>query len=555
MTTPTSPRIAAAPLAYSELPKRTLYLTMAGLMLSLLLAALDQTVVGTAMPRIVADLQGFNQYAWVTTAYLLTSTAVVPIVGKLSDLYGRKQFLVGGAVFFVLTSMLCGLATDMVQLSLFRGLQGIGAGILMSSVFTVISVIFPPAERGKIQGIFGAVFGLASIMGPLVGGFLTDHLSWRWVFYVNLPVGAAAVAMLVTQFPNIRPNHLTRPKIDFLGAIVLMAAICPLLLALSFGGHQYTWGSGEILGLLGFGLVMLAIFPFVEQRASEPIIPLRLFSHRIVTIAGLGLLVGAMGMFGAILYIPLFIQGVIGASATSSGLLLAPMMGTMVVSSILGGQLISRTGRYKLAGIAGMGTMTLGMWLLATMGPDADYGTVVRNMMILGLGMGPTMPIFTLAAQNAVDVGELGVVTSFTQFSRSIGGTLGAALFGSLLTNRFGELSTSLAVERGLPPEAFAQIGNPQALVDPSAAEALRAALVGSGGTELYDQVLVTVKLALAGALHDMFLAATLVLGLGFLLMLAMREVPLRKTHRPAPGTGHAAEGETRPEVAARAES
>ncbi len=521
---------------YIDLPKRVLYLTVAGLMLSLLLAALDQTVVGTAMPRIISDLQGFNHYAWVTTAYMLTSTAVVPIVGKLSDLYGRKQFLVGGAIFFVLTSMLCGLAQDMTQLVAFRGLQGIGGGIIMSTVFTVISAIFPPAERGKIQGIFGGVFGFASILGPLIGGYLTDSLSWRWVFYVNLPVGALAVAVLAAEFPNIKPHRDSHPKIDFLGSAALVACVTPLLLALSWAGHEFAWGSPEILGLLGFAVLMLAAFLLIEQRAAEPVIPLRLFHSRIITVAALGLGITSMGMFGSILYIPLFIQGVIGSSATSSGSLLAPMMATMLVSSIGGGQIISRTGRYKTIGAAGMCIMAFGMFLLSQMGPDTDYLTVVRNMMILGLGMGPTMPVFTLAAQNSVDLRELGVVTALTQFSRSIGGTVGAALFGSLLTNQFSPAITAAAGKAGLavPAGVMDHLQNPQALVDPHAADALKEALAGSSpqGVDLYTGLLLVIKQGLASALHDTFLTASLLLVGGVLLMLLLKEVPLRRRQR-----------------------
>src|SRR6266571_536923 len=421
---------------YQNMPRAQLYATMAGLLVALLLAALDQTIVGTAMPRIVADLQGFEHYAWVTTAYLLTSTTVVPISGKLSDMYGRKIFLLGSAAFFILTSGLCGLSQDMTQLIIFRGLQGLAGGVLTSTVFTVISQIFPPAERGRIQGVFSGIFGLASIVGPLLGGYLTDNLSWRWVFYVNLPVGLIALSVLWFSFPNIRPVVRER-RIDYLGAVTLVAGVVPLLLALSWGGNDYSWGSPTILGLFAIAAVMLVLFVWVESRAAEPIIPLSLFGNRIVSVSVLALMLMAIGMFGTILFIPLFIQGVIGTTATQSGTMMMPMMIVMISSSIIGGQIISRTGRYKFIGLYGMSTMTLGLFLLSGMGPDTDYVIVVRNMMIVGLGMGPTMPVFTLAAQNAVQMSQLGVVTSLTQFARSIGSTLGVAIFGTILTNRF----------------------------------------------------------------------------------------------------------------------
>ncbi|MFN8637729.1 MAG: MDR family MFS transporter, partial [Chloroflexota bacterium] len=391
----------AMPTGYHELPRDRLILTIGGLMLAMLLAALDQTIVGTAMPRIIAELQGFDHYAWVTTAYLLGSTAVVPIAGKLSDIYGRKLFLVGGAAFFVLTSALCGLSQSFLQLVAFRGLQGIGGGILMSMVFTTVSSIFPPAKRGRVQGIFTSVFGFSSIVGPLLGGYLTDALSWRWVFYVNLPLGAVALAVLWYGFPNIRPARTDRP-IDFLGAAALVAGVVPLLLALSWGGAEYAWDSPLVLGMFAVAAVMTAVFVAVEMRAAEPIIPLSLFKNPIVSISTLAMLCVTMGMFGTILFVPLFIQGVIGTSATQSGTVMMPMMFSIILGSLIGGQAISRTGRYKLVALFGLSTAALGMFLLSTMTRDTPYWIVVRNMMIVGLGLGPTMPVFTIAAQSSV---------------------------------------------------------------------------------------------------------------------------------------------------------
>ncbi len=524
----------AAPAAFHELPRRALVLTVIGLMLTLLLSALDQTIVGTAMPRIVSDLQGFEHYAWVTTAYLLTSTAVVPIVGKLGDLYGRKPFLIGGAAFFVLTSMLCGLAQDMTQLVVFRGLQGLGGGVLMATVFTVISQIFPPAQRGRIQGAFGAIFGLSSIVGPLLGGFLTDNLSWRWVFYVNLPVGILALTVLWFSFPNVRGLKGDR-RIDFVGAALLVAGVVPLLLALSWGGSQYPWSSGQILGLFAVAVVMLAGFGLVEARAAEPIIPLSLFRNQIVSVSVLAMTLMAIGMFGTILFIPLFIQGVIGSSATQSGTVLTPMMVAMILSSMGAGQIMSRTGRYKLVGLFGLSVMTLGLFLLSGMGPDTDYATVIRNMIVVGLGMGPAMPVFTLAAQNAIGMGELGVVTSLTQFARSIGSTLGVAVFGSLLTNRFGpsfQAALPPQVSAVVPAGQIAQFQNPQVLLNPQAAEALRTGLAqfGPQGPQLYDALFGAIRVALVTSLHNLFLTGAGLVALGTVVVLFLKEIPLRKT-------------------------
>ncbi|MCC6174128.1 MAG: MFS transporter [Chloroflexi bacterium] len=520
---------SAAPAAYHELPRRQLFLTVAGLMLGLLLSALDQTIVGTAMPRIIAELHGFDHYAWVTTAYLLTSTTAVPIVGKLSDLYGRKLFLVGGAAFFVLTSALCGLSQDMTQLIVFRGLQGIGGGVLTAMVFTVISAIFPPAQRGRIQGIFSAIFGFASIVGPLLGGYLTDHLSWRWVFYVNLPVGAAALTVLWTSFPDIRPAQTRRP-IDYFGAAALIACVVPLLLALSSGGATYPWSSPEIIGLFALSAIMLVAFIFVERRAEEPIIPLSLFKNQIVSVATISLALMALGMFGTILFIPLFIQGVIGTSATESGTVMMPMMMTMIVASIVGGQIISRTGRYKLVGLFGLAVTAFGMFLLSRMGPDTTYTTVVLYMMVVGLGLGPTMPVFTLAAQNAVDFSQLGVATSLTQFSRSIGGTLGAAVFGTLLTNSFGpalHAALPAQVVSAIPAQQLASLQNPQVLLNPELSQALQNSL----GGQVYQALFGAIRIALADSLGTMFLTGAAIMVVGVVLVIFLKEIPLKRSY------------------------
>ncbi len=529
----------AAPTAYHELPRQALILTIVGLMLALLLSALDQTIVGTAMPRIIADLHGFDHYAWVTTAYLLTSTASVPIVGKLSDLYGRKLFLLGGAAAFIFTSALCGLSQDMTQLIVFRGLQGIAGGVLTATVFTVISSLVPPAQRGKIQGAFSGVFAFSSIIGPLLGGYLTDQLSWRWVFYVNLPVGLIALAVLWFSFPNIRPSVASR-QIDYLGAGALVLGVVPLLLALSWGGTEYPWTSAPIVGLLLLALVMIPVFVGIEARVPEPIIPLALFKNRIVSVAAIALAIMSIGMFGAILYVPLFIQGVIGTSATHSGSVMTPMMVTMILGSLTGGQIISRTGRYQIVGLFGLTVTAIGMLLLGGMGPDTDSGTVVRNMLVLGMGLGPTMPVFTLAAQNAVRFEQLGVVTSLTQFARSIGGTLGAALFGALLTNRFAPAfaaNVPADVQAAVPAPLLDQFHNPQLLLNPQAAGVIEGqfAALGPRSQQLYEGVFGAVRIALATSLHEVFLFGAVVVAVGAVATLFLEEIPLRKSFNPNP--------------------
>jgi EmrB/QacA subfamily drug resistance transporter len=526
-------RIGPAPASltgFHQLKGRQLAIALVGIMLGLLLSALDQTIVGTAMPRIIADLGGLEHYAWVATAYLLTSTASVPIFGKLSDIYGRKNFFIGGMLLFMLGSVLCGASQSMLQLILFRGLQGIAGGILTANAFAIIGDLFPPAERGKWQGLMGAVFGLSSVIGPALGGWLTDGPGWRWVFYVNLPVGFLAVAVLAFGLPAIRP-HERRP-IDWWGAATIVGATVSLLLAFSWGGSQFAWGSPEIIGLLVFSAIMTAAFIFAETRAEEPIIPLRLFRSRIFTVSVTSMFLVGGGMFGAILFIPLFIQGVIGESATNSGAILTPMMLSLVVASVIAGQVISRTGRYRWAVISGLALMSFGMWLLSRMDVDTTSGVAVRNMIIVGVGVGLTMPTFTLAVQNAFPVRELGVVTASVQFFRSIGATIGVALMGTFLsTNLQGELLRDLSPETraALPPDVLDRV-DPQALASPEAQSMLREMLSAlPNGDQLYQALIGSMRDALAASIHEVFVLATLVSLVAVGVGLFLREMPLRK--------------------------
>ena len=409
-------------------------------MLAMFVGALDQTVVGTAIPRIIAELKGFEHYAWVTTAYMLTSTLGVPVFGKLSDIYGRKYFYIAGILTFLVGSWLCGFAQSMEQLVAFRGLQGVGAGISEGLAFAIIGDIFPPARRGRMQGIFGAVFGLASIIGPTLGGWLTDTLSWRWTFYVNLPVGLAALGMLWFYFPFFEPDASVRRKIDWLGVVTLLGSTTPFLLALSWGGHDYPWGSPVINGLFLAALIF-ALFVFIEIRQArtggEPVLPLELFQNPIYTVGVATTVVIGFGMFGTILYIPLFVQGVLGTSATASGSVLWPLMGGMLTASIGTGQLVQRFGRYKWFGVAGLAIMTSGMLLNAQMSVDTSYWTAARNMVVLGFGMGMTFPVFSLAVQNAVPYRVMGIAMSSMQFFHTLGGMMGTAILGAFMTNTF----------------------------------------------------------------------------------------------------------------------
>ena len=519
---------------FKPMPRRQVVFTMGGLMLALFLAALDQTVVSTAMPRIIADLGGFDRFTWVTTSYLVASTTAVPIVGRLSDLYGRKSFFLGGIVVFLLGSVLAGASQTMNQLIFFRAIQGIGGGSIMALSFASVGDLFPPAERGKYQGIVAGVFGLSSVIGPTLGGFITDNLSWNWVFYINVPMILVVIALFIRFFPNIRPERLAQ-RLDYAGMALLVLIIVPLLVGLSLGGVQYDWMSFQVLGILVFAAVMTAIFIAVEQRAAEPIMPLSIYSNRVVSVSLIAVFVTGFGMFGAIIFVPLFFQGVLGASATSSGSFLTPMMLSMVVAATLAGQTLSRFGgHYRIQGLIGIGIMGGGMALMSRMTADTSFAQAVASIVIMGLGLGITFPSFTISVQNAVPHNLLGVVTSATQFYRSVGGALGLAVLGSYMANRFAaKLSTSLSPEirESLPADRLAEMeNNPQALVNPDALASLKAGFADRGGegAEILSDLLMTLRESLAGAISDVFVLGAVTLAVGFVATIFLKEVPLR---------------------------
>jgi EmrB/QacA subfamily drug resistance transporter len=541
--TPTAPSLAAAPQSLrATMSRPQLILVIASVMLGMLLAALDQTIVGTAMPRIIAQLNGLEHYAWVATAYLLASTVMVPIYGKLSDIYGRKPFFLLGMLLFLLGSALSGASQTMTQLIFFRAIQGLGAGAMMPIVQAIIGDIFPPAERGKWQGLLMAVFGLSSIVGPTAGGWITDNWGWRWVFYVNMPVGAVAVAVAVLALPSAgrRRQH----QIDYWGALTLAAGAVPLLLAFSWAGTLYAWGSAQIIGLLIVAVLMLAAFVVVETRVAEPIITPALFRNSIFTVSVVATFLLAAGMFGAILYLPLFVQGVLGNTATNSGVVLTPMMLGFIVSSTIGGQILSRTGRYKVLALVGFVVATAGMFLLSRMDVTTTDGVVVRDMVITGLGIGVLMSLFTIVVQNAFPFHQLGQVTASVQFFRSMGSTIGIAVLGTVLTNQYqGALQANLpaALKQAVPPGRLAALQNPQVLLAPGVEAIIRQAFAAFGpqGLTLFDQLLHAIRISLAGAVTDIFVVTTGVMLLALIATLFLREVPLRRSNAPgAPADG-----------------
>ncbi|WP_165184247.1 MDR family MFS transporter [Caulobacter soli] len=471
-------------------------LTMAALMIVFLLSALDQTVVSTAMPRIIAELNGLTLYAWVTTAYLLTSTVMVPIWGKLGDIYGRKPILLIGIGIFLAGSWFAGLSGEfgpvlgmsgMVQLIVCRALQGVGGGALFTTAFAIIADLYPPRERGKFAGLFGSVFGLASILGPLIGGYFTDHgtvhigahtiAGWRWVFYVNLPLSLLSLFMVLVKMPPL--EHRRSGAVDYVGAILLVAAFVPLLLALSLGGHDFAWSSPQSLGLFAFAAVALAAFLFVESKVSNPILPLRLFANRVFAAAnGAGFLL-SMAFLGVVTFLPLYMQLGLGVDATTSGLAILPMMGGLIVSSTAAGQIVSRTGRYKPLLIAGAVLLMTGFWLLSRCGVHTTLPDLCWRMAIVGLGLGPSQSLFNIAIQSSVEVRDIGVATSSNQFFRQIGSTIGVAIFGALLTHRLASegQGLDLGALQGMALKATAQGAARHA--DPALAQALTHALTG----------------------------------------------------------------------------
>jgi EmrB/QacA subfamily drug resistance transporter len=423
-------------------------LATAGVALALLLAALDQTVVGVAMPRIVRELHGLAYYAWVTTAYLVTSTALVPVAGKLGDMFGRKPFLLAGMFGFVGASALCGMSQDMVQLVLFRGLQGVFGGVLFASTFAVLADIFPPTARARMSGVFGAVFGLSSVIGPPLGGYLTDGPGWRWAFYVNVPVGIVAVLLVASQLPVVRSSARLR-DIDWAGTSLLFAGLAPLLVGLSMT-RDHAWTSIEVLGLFAIAAVMLVAFYFVERKVEHPVVPFELFKLNAFAVPMAVAFFSAIGMFGSTIFVPLLYQGVLGTSATNSGQLLTPMMLAVVVTSTATGAFIARIPAYRWLGVGALAVMILGLVLLAQVGPGTSAWEVTRDIVIIGAGLGVTFPLTFVVVQAGLPYHLIGVGTSQVTFWRSLGGTIGVALLGSILVNRLPAPPTRLGLANTL---------------------------------------------------------------------------------------------------------
>ena len=519
----------------AEMSRNRTILVTVGVMLALLLAALDQTIVGTAMPRIIADLNGFDRYAWVTTAYLVTSTVTVPIAGKLGDLFGRKPFILAGMAGFMAMSWLCGFSQDMTQLILFRAAQGLFGGVLFASVFTVLADIFSPQTRARMQGVFGGVFGLASVIGPAAGGYITDNWGWRWVFYVNIPVGVLGIALLVAFLPYVR-SRATWRDIDFAGAFLLIAGLVPILVSLS-NTSTYGWNSWQTLVPLVGGLLLLVVFVVVEHFEAEPIVPLALFRNRAFTVSvSVGALSG-FGMFGALIFVPLIFQGVLGVTATNSGTLITPMMFGLIGASIISGQLMVRIRRYQYLGTLGAAIMAVGVFLLSEVTIHSTQLQVTSALVIVGAGLGLTFPLYLNAMQSAVEKKFLGVVSSNLQFFRNMGGTLATAIFGSILANRLGPNIQAQLDQLNLPPQFQANFklpkgaGGAQQIFNTAHLAQQRASLPPTF-RPFFDQAIVAVKAGLAATMHEVFLIALVVVLITVVITFFMPSVPLLAARR-----------------------
>lgn len=517
-----------------HLSQKKKWAIMIAIMTAMFFAAINQTITSTAMPRIIAILDGMDYYTWTINIYLLTSTIATVLVGKLSDMYGRKPFLLTGILLFMIGAFLTGTSSDVFQFIAYRGIQGIGAGIIQSTAMIAVGDLFPPRERGKWTGYMMSIFGFSSIIGPLLGGYLVDHLDWHWLFWIFLPIGFIAFAMIWTMFPKVTNGK--HQSIDYLGSLFMTTTIVPLLLAFSWAGTEYKWSSVHIIGLLVASVVSAIVFVLVERKAKNPIMPIHLFQNNVVTISNLIGFIMHFGMMGAMIYISFFVQGVIGISPTYAGYVTMPMSIVMVIASMLTGQWMAKTGKYKRYALVGVPIMIIGMTLMVFMN---NVLLAVLAMIIFGLGLGLGMPVFSLATQNAVSHKELGAVTASNQLFRNLGGTIGVAVMGSVMSNNLTtnlkeSLQSSAPELAKVDPKTAEQMlafANPQTLMNTPLLEKTQASLPVSA-QHVFVNMIDNIREALSHTLSTVFLTGTLVMVAAFILVFFLKEIPLRTSNQ-----------------------
>lgn len=518
------------------LDKKQKLLIMIAIMAVLLFSALNMTIVGTALPKIVSAIDGIEYFEWVFTIYMLTSSITAILVGKLSDIYGRKVFILVGIIIFSLGSLLSGFSADIIQLIIFRGIQGFGGGMLMSVSFATVGDLFSPRERGRWQGALGGVFGVASLFGPTLGGVIVDHFKWSWIFWIFLPIGIVAFILIAKLYPNVEKKE--KERVDYLGSFVLSVVIITLLLGFSWADSKYAWDSIQIVGLFTVSILSLALFLYIETKVKSPVLPLHLFKNSVFAISNVVAFLLGMGMFSVIMYIPFHVQGVAGKSATTSGLVEMAMTIAMVLSSALVGFLITKTGKYKKMAIIGLMVMAIGIYLNTLLSVDTSLTTLIFYLIVTGLGMGVIFPVFNLTVQNAVKHKYLGVATATSQLFRELGGTIGVAIMGSIMANKMSgkinEIDVPEASFRDIPDGSIQmdmeKLQDPQILMNPEALDVIRNDLpepmVGT-----FNQIIEALREALSYGLSAVFMFATFAVLLTVILTFFLKEVTLRTSN------------------------